>query len=115
MTMEKVLGIVWDVMNSPAGITAMAGVFLWLLNRLYAKKPLWKRFEGSIISAVRFAEKEIPDDTPGKGLARLNAALKYVLRVYEEAKGRKADAGAVHELKEGIQVVHDRLDTAGTL
>ncbi|MFQ5419717.1 MAG: hypothetical protein ACE5EY_05075, partial [Anaerolineae bacterium] len=49
----------------------------------------WAAFEGAIISGVKFAEKQVPDGTPNKGRARLDAALKYVLKVYEEAKGRK--------------------------
>ena len=128
--MEKALGIVWDVMNSPAGITAMAGVFLWLLNRLYAKKPLWKRFEGSIISAVRFAEKEIPDDTPGKSLARLDAApsisggrlltgreaLRIATRGSAAVLGRD-DVGSleVGKAADFIAISLDRIEYAGSL
>ena len=96
-------------------IALAAGVFLWLLNRLYAAKPTWQRFEGSIIAAVKFAEQEIPDSSANKSLARLDAALKYVLKVYEEATGKAASAAVEAELKEGIQITHARLEAEGTL
>jgi len=111
MNTADILKLVWEALNTPAGITVMAGLFLWLLNRLYAARPGWAAFEGAIISAVKFAEKEIPDGTPNKGLARLDAALK----VYEEARGRKPSARTVAELKEGIRIVHNELEKAGTL
>jgi len=107
--------VAWDVLNSPAGVTVMAGVLLWLLNRLYAAKPAWQAFEGTIIAAVKWAEKEIPDDTPNKSLRRLNAALSYVLRVYAEVQGRPADQKTRHELREGIQIVHAELEASGNL
>jgi hypothetical protein len=113
--MNEVLNTIWTAMNTPAGVTMMAGVFLWLLNRLYAAKPAWQAFEGTIIAAVRFAEKEIPDDTPNKGLARLDAAMKYVLDVYEEARGKPADTETTNELREGIQIVHTKLEASGNL
>ena len=115
MNWTAVLEVVWKLLNSPAGVTAMAGLMLYLLNRLYARKPAWAKLEGAIISGVKLAEKKIPDGTPNKGLARLDTALKYVIGVYEEMRGRKPDAATTQELKEGVQIVHDKLEAAGTL
>lgn len=115
MNTETILDLVWTALNTPVGITVVAGVFLWLLNRLYAAKPGWFKYEGAIISGIKFAEKEIPDGTPSKGLARLDAALKYVLKVYEEASGKRASPKVVAEIKEGIQITHDKLEAGGTL
>jgi len=115
MNAETIWNLVWTALNTPVGITVTAGVFLWLLNRLYASKPGWASYEGAIISGVKFAEKEIPDGTPNKGLFRLDAALKYVLKVYEEAHGKRASAKVAAEIKEGIQITHDKLEAAGTL
>ena len=115
MNWSTILQVAWDVINSPAGITVMAGSLLWLLNRLYAAKPAWQAFEGSIIAAVKWAEKEIPEDTPNKAFNRLNAALGYVLKVYEEARGKPADAKTKQELREGIQIVHAELEASGNL
>ena len=115
MNWTAFLQVAWDVVNSPAVIALMAGGLLWLLNRLYASKPAWQAFEGTIIAAVKWAEKEIPDDTPNKAFSRLNAALNYVLKVYEEARGKPADAQTKQELREGIQIVHAELEASGNL
>ena len=112
---QVVLGLVWSVLNSPAGIAALAGVILWALNKLYAAKPTWGKYEGAIISAVRFAEKEIPDDSLSKGMARLDQALKYVLATFEQVNGRRATDAEAASLKEGIQIVHNDLDAQGVL
>jgi uncharacterized membrane protein YccC len=107
--------VVWDFLNSAPGIAILAGLLLYVLNRIYAKTPLWEKYEGVIIDAVKTAEKAIPDDTPNKSAARLDAALKLVLGVYEEYARRKATDAEVLALKNGISIVHDNLDAAGTL
>jgi len=106
---------VWTFVNSPAAIVAFAGVCLWLLNRLYSKKPLWQQFEGTIIEAVRFAEKAVPDDAENKAVRRLDQALQYVLKIYEGMKSRPATDVEVDEIKEGIRLIHNELDTDGVL
>ena len=115
MNWNMVIQVAWDVLNSPAAIALAAAGLIWLLNRLYAAKPAWQAFEGTIIGAVKWAEKEIPDDTPNKAMGRLDAALNYVLKVYEEARGTPADAKTKQELREGIQIVHAELEASGTL
>jgi len=115
MNWEWILTTVWAVLNSPVAITAVAAVVLWLLNKLYAAKPGWKSFEGAIISGVKLAEKQIPDDTPNKGLARLDAALRYVLKVHQEVTDRAAKPSEVANLREGIQIKHAELEAAGNL
>ena len=115
MNWTAFLQVAWDVVNSPAVIALMAGALLWLLNRLYAAKPAWQAFEGTIIAAVKWAEKELPDDTPNKAMSRLDAALNYVLKVYEEARGTPADVQTKLELREGIQIVHAELEASGNL
>jgi hypothetical protein len=115
MNVETILSAAWAALNSPAGIAVVAGLVLWLLNRVYAARPEWQKYEGAIISAVKFAEKDIPDSTPNKGLARLDAALRYVIRAYEEATGRRASPTVTADLKEGIQITHARLEAQGAL
>lgn len=66
METENVLNVVWSIVNSPVGITVIASIVLWLLNKVYASKPLWQQYEGVIISGIKFAEKNIPDDYPEK-------------------------------------------------
>lgn len=115
MNWTGLLSGLWAVVNSPAGITLLATVLLWLLGRLYTARPLWQQYEGEIISAVKWAEKEIPDETPNAGLARLDVALKLVVAVYEKARGRTATAAEVANLRNGIQLTHAELEAAGNL
>ncbi len=115
MDFSGIWKVIWDVLNSPAVIAVLAGGLLWLLNRLYAAKPAWQPFEGTIIAAVKWAEKQIPDDTPNRAMNRLDAALRYVTQVYEQARGKAADAKVRAELREGIQIVHAELEASGNL
>lgn len=107
--------IVWKLMNSPTVITLLAGGLLWLLNRLYAARPAWRAFEGTIIAGVKWAEKQIPDDSANTALSRLDTALVYVLKVYTATNGKNASARVTAELREGIQIIHAELEASGAL
>ena len=115
MNAETILNFIWRALNTPVAITGMAGVFLWLLNRLYAAKPGWASYEGAILSGIKFAEKEVPDSASRKGLARLDTALKYVLKVYAQTNGKRASAKIAAEIREGIQITDDKLEAVGRL
>jgi hypothetical protein len=106
---------VWTLLNSPAGITLAAGALLWVLNHIYAAKPTWAKYEGPIIAGIKWAEKEIPDDSPNKSLRKVDAALRYVMRVHQEARGKPVPEKDVPAIQEGIFVVHDQLEARGTL
>ena len=105
----------WEIMNSPIAIVVVASIILMVLNRLYAAKPLWRQFEGSIIAAVKLAEKAIPDNTPNKSLARLDSALDYVVKVFGEVRKRPPNDSEKAALREGIQITHSGLEKAGQL
>ena len=106
---------IWEWVNSPAAITIAAAIALFLINLLYSRKPLWEAWEGTIIAAVKYAEKAIPDDAANTGVRRLNEALQYVVRVYEEARGVAPTEKQKQEIKEGIQIVHATLEAADIL
>ena len=115
MTTDVVLAGLWALMNSPVGVSAVVSVALWLVNKVYAAKPEWQKYEGALIQAVRWAEKEIPDEAENKHLRRADAALKYALTAYERMNGRRADAWAREQLAQGLEVVHADLETAGVI
>ena len=115
MNVSNIFETIWAVLNSPAGIAAIAGLVLWMLNKLYAAKPAWQKYEGAIISGIKYAEKQVPDDTANKSLARLDAALRYVLKVYQEVNNRTASAKEAADIKDGISIVHNELESEGTL
>jgi len=76
----------------------------------------WKKYEGSIITGIKLAEKQIPHDTPNAGLAKLDAALRFVLNASAEANnGKQPSAKLVEQIKQGIQITHNDLDRFGGL
>ncbi len=115
MSTAQVIAIIWQILNTPAAITAIASLVLYGLNRLYTAKPVWAKFEGTIITAIKLAEKKIPDDSENKAAAKLDAALQYVLRVYARVEGKAVTPKTAAELEEGIQIIHEDLESSGTL
>jgi len=103
--------LVWTAVNSPVGITILATGVLFVLNKLYAKRPAWAKYQGTIIKLVREAEKAIPNDTPNQGLARFDQVLRLTLQVFAEAEGKQANPKEVAEIKEGIHIVHSDLES----
>jgi hypothetical protein len=115
MTWELVLNGLWAALNSPVGVSLVAGAALWLVNQAYAAKPAWRDYEGAIIKGVRWAEKEIPDGVENTHLKRADAALRYVLKAYERLNGRRAAARMEEQLRQGVEIVHADLESAGVL
>ncbi len=113
--MDAVLNAIWTFLNSPLGITAVAAVVLYLLKRARERYPAWMDWEGSIIEAVKLAEKNIPDDADNKSLRRFNDALVYVLKVYQEANGKMPSEQERREIEEGIRLKHAELEATGAL
>ena len=74
-----------QIANSPIAITFVAGILLYGLNKFYDKNPKWKKYEGSIISAIKMIEKGLPDDSKSK----LDAALKYIIGVHGKMSAKK--------------------------
>lgn len=105
----------WDLLNSPAGIVFVAAALLYALNKIYDRRPAWRAFEGSIISAIKFAEKIISDDTKNAGLQKCDEALRYVVKVYAETRGKAPNRKLVESLREGVKIIHAQLEAAGTL
>ena len=100
MNWDAILNGLWQIMNSVPAVMLMAAILGWLLTKLFSWKPAWETYEGTIISAIKHAEKAIPDDTPNGGLAKLDAALRFVLNAYAEANnGKQPSAALVEQIK----------------
>jgi len=106
----SILDTIWSILNSPLIVTTITSMVVYLLGKLYTKKPLWKQYEGTIIAAVRFAEKQIDDKTENKSTARLDAALKYVLEIIERDQNKISTTKQRMEIKEAIQIVHNDIE-----
>lgn len=105
----------WEIVNEPAFIAGLAGALLWALNKLFAWKPTWERWKGTVIRAIKFAEAEIPDDADSKAARRLDAALQYAIKVIEAAEGRTVKHREREELRDGISRVHAEMEAAGNV
>jgi len=111
---------VMSVLDSNAGFAVtwagVFGFFLFLASRINPFQEAWRRYEGTIITAIRLAEKQIPDGVSNAGLAKLDAALRFVLDAYAEANGGKApSASLIEQIKQGIQIKHNELDRSRAL
>jgi hypothetical protein len=105
---------IWEYLNTPLAITVIGSIVAFFLSKLWTAKPVWQKYEGTIIAAIKAAEKAVPDNSENKSVKRLDEALQYVLKVYEKANG-KATEDIVQELSEGIQIVHNKLETEKTI
>ena len=120
MNDNSILDAILDILNSGFGfmlawVTIMAA-FFWLASKFNPFEEKWKAWEGSIITGIKLAEKQIPNDTPNASLAKLDAALRFVLQAYAESNhGQKPPESLVEELKQAIQIKHADLDRYGGL
>jgi len=120
MDVNAIIEAITGFFNSSFGFAVvwagMVGFFIFLASKYNPLQEAWKKYEGSIITGIKLAEKQVPDDTPNAGLAKLDAALRFVLKAYAEAnKGKQPPAKLVEEIKQGIQIKHSDLDRFGGL
>lgn len=101
---------VWTILNSPVAIAAISAALIWLLSRLYTAKPFWRRYEGTLIAAVKYAEHLIPDNTTNVSLRRLDCALQYAIKVIEGYLERTPTQAEINSIREGIQLTHSDLE-----
>jgi hypothetical protein len=117
--MDVLPDIVSAFFNSAVGFFVSMLAFMivgfYLMNRIVPLSHAWQRYEGTIITAIKLAEKAIPHDTPDAGLQKLNHALKFVLNAYYDAHDCRPSRKMTRELKEGIQIKHAELQRNGDL
>lgn len=106
-----------NLLNTDLVLALVIGAFVtfivkWLAS---AQGMQWKRWEGLAITAVKMAEVAIPDGTANKGAKRLDQALRIFLDKYEKATGVTPNEKDVAEITSLLSLVHDRLDSDGTL
>ena len=115
MSWKDILQMVWDLINSGPGITMIAAILLYLLNKLWAKKPKWKalyeEYEGALISAVKGAERL----AEGAGKEKLEKALELVVEVLERNVGRTATESEKVALTIALGKAHDKLEESGVI
>lgn len=104
-----------ELLAQPAVITALAGLAAYLIAKLFTAKPAWQQYQGLMITAVKAAEKMIPDDTFNAGLARADYALKEFIRQYVDTYAMHPTTALVQEVRANLPIVHDMVEANGTL
>jgi len=105
---------IWTFLNSSLGVSIVVFVLSFILGKIFTAKPKWKalmlKYGPSLMQAVKTAEKNIPDDTDNKGLARLDAALGYLI-----ALEPKLEKVAEADVKQALSAVHAAAESNGNL
>mgnify|MGYP003607525926 CR=1 FL=1 len=103
------------LLESPAVQTAVLGAIAWAFVALFERRTGWIKYKGYIIAAVKWAEKTVPDTTENKSLKRMDEALKRFIQLYEIAENAAPSATLLDTVRAQISVVHDQLESEGTL
>ena len=113
--METLVQIAVRLLESPTVQTAVIGVIAWAFVKLFERKTEWVKYKGYVIAAVKWAEKAVPDDAENKSIRRMDEALKRFVTLYEIAEKVTPSATLLDTVRAQISVVHDQLESEGTL
>ena len=100
--------------NTAIGVAVGAAV-AWLVKWLAGNGKKFTSYEGYAVTAIRLAEKAIPDSTTDKGLARLDYALKLFIEKFTAATGVVPDEALTAQIENWIATIHNALDESGAL
>ena len=100
--------------NTAIGVAVGAAV-AWLVKWLAGNGKKFTSYEGYAVTAIRLAEKAIPDSTTDKGLARLDYALKLFIEKCTAATGVVPDEALTAQIENWIAAIHNALDESGVL
>jgi hypothetical protein len=105
------------LLSTDAVVTLLVGAFVTYIVKWLASKDAekFKKYEGYAITAIKAAEKAIPDNSQNKGLNRLNFALTVFLSKYEKATGTKTSDKEVAQIESWISELHSVAEESGIL
>ena len=115
--MEVMGSWIISLLSTDTAIAVVVGAFVTYIVKWFASKQGtdFKKYEGYAITAVKAAEKAIPDDAENKGFRKLDYALRVFLEKYTKATGVKPDEATMSKIEAWISVVHNAVEEAGTL
>ena len=102
------------ILTSPALVTLIISLLAYAAARLFAR-PAWQQYEGLMISAVKMAEKMIPDNVEHRAMRRADEALKEFIAAYTRIYQADPPATLLREVQLNLPVVHDALEAEGAL
>lgn len=106
---------IWTFLNSGIGLTIIGTIVAFALGRLFLSTPEVEKWKGIIIEAVKAAEKIIPDNTVNAGARRLDEAMKYFIKVYEEQALKSPASTLLDAVRLAIPEIHADLEAMGNL
>lgn len=104
------LGTIWQIINSPIGYSVFGFFLLFVINKIFDAKPKWAKYEGLMISAIKNAEKWIPNDSDSGILNKADKALDFFIKSYEKAKGKSPSMKLKQHVQLGLPIVHDKVE-----
>lgn len=120
MTMHFIASSIWIFLNSGVGLLLiwclLIALSIHLLYRFNPYQEKWRQYEGSIITAIKLAEKQIKCNSPNSAMAKLDKALQFVIDAYAEANDGKLPSDAlIEQIRQGIQIKHNEMVSMGML
>jgi hypothetical protein len=109
------LSLLWKFVQSGPGLMISGTIILFIFNKIFSLKPAWAKYEGWIISAIKLAEKSIPNNASNKHLKKFDKALAFFIKSYMEAKGKEPGKKLLDEVEQGISILHSQMETNGNL
>jgi len=105
------------LLSTDAVIALIVGAFVTYIVRWLATKDgeKFKQYEGYAITAIKAAEKAIPDGVENKGLSRADFALKNFLVAYQKATGVVPSDKDVARIESWISEIHSIVEASGIL
>lgn len=109
--MDTLLGF----LAQPYTVMILVGLLVAATTYLFTRNPAWAKYEGLMITAVKMAEKLIPDDTPNKSMQRANAALLEFIAQYKRVYNAAPSRSLLLDVEANLPLVHADLESNGNL
>jgi len=105
------------LLSTEAVMALIIGAFVTYIVKWLATKDgeKFKQYEGYAITAIKAAEKAIPDGVDNKGLARADFALKTFLSAYQKATGVNPNEKDIAKIESWIAEIHSIIESSGIL
>jgi len=111
MNMETFIAI----LNSSLVQTLVIIIGGYIITVFLKKKPEYLKYMGYIITAIKFAEKAIPDNSTHIGLQKMDTAMKKFIELYTQYEGKPPSKKLTAKVSSKMAMVHQDLELNGTL
>lgn len=109
--------IIISLLSTDAVIALVIGAFVTYIVKWLSTEhgDRFQQYQGWAVTAIKAAERVIPDDVEGKGLRKLDYALRVFVDKYTKATGVKPKDAELAKIEAWISEIHAALESAGGL